>query len=224
MKENILLTGSDIASQQLITDELKQAGYQINTSANSTEFEQFLAKSHPDLILLNYPIHSSYSKLLIKQWATEYPFLMLLSDESDLEQVSLGAAEFLLKPIDTKELLLAVRRIIDNALLYMRGDFYTNSAHQETPSLLVGNSAAMLHLLSEIKAVASSQATVLILGESGCGKEMVAQEIHRLSDRSSKQLVAVDCCSLQESLFESERFGHERGACTGALQKKIGLI
>jgi DNA-binding NtrC family response regulator len=224
MKENILLIGCDIASQQLITNELKQAGYQINTSANSTDFEQFLAKSHPDLILLNYPIHSSYSKLLIKQWATEYPFLMLLSDESDLEQVSLGAVEFLLKPIDTKELLLAVRRIIDNALLYMRGDFYINSVHQETPSLLVGNSAAMLHLLSEIKAVASTQATVLILGESGCGKEMVAQEIHRLSDRSSKQLVAVDCCSLQESLFESELFGHERGAFTGALQKKIGLI
>ena len=59
MKENILLIGCDIASQQLITDELKQAGYQINTSANRTEFEQFLAKSHPDLILLNYPIHSS---------------------------------------------------------------------------------------------------------------------------------------------------------------------
>ena len=64
MKENILLIGCDISSQQLITDELKQAGYQINTSANSTEFEQFLAKSHPDLILLNYPIHSSYSKEL----------------------------------------------------------------------------------------------------------------------------------------------------------------
>jgi len=64
----------------------------------------------------------------------------------------------------------------------------------------------------------------LILGESGCGKEKVAEEIHRLSDQSSKQLIAVDCCSLQESLFESELFGHERGAFTGATQKKIGLM
>lgn len=228
MKEHILLIGSDTDSQQLIAAELEQAGYQITTCANNAEYERLLVKPIPDLILLNHPFHTSFSKLLIKQLATEYPVLMLLSEESFPEDatysLNLGVAEFLSKPIDTKELLLAIRRIIDNALLYMRGDFYTNSAQIEDSSLLVGGSEEMQCLFSKIKAVAPTQATVLILGESGCGKEKVAQEIHRLSDQSSKQLVAVDCCSLQESLFESELFGHERGAFTGATQKKIGLM
>ena len=126
--------------------------------------------------------------------------------------------------MDREELAAAIRRIIDNALLYQRGEFYTNVLRHEAPSLLVGESAPLQRLLTELQAVAPSEATVLILGESGVGKEKVAQEIHRLSPRAEGPLVAVDCSSLPETLFESELFGHERGAFTGAAQKKPGLI
>ena len=80
MKEHILLIGSDTGSQQFIAAVLEQAGYQITTCVNNAEYERLLVKPNPDLILLNHPFHTSFSKLLIKQLATEYPVLMLLSE------------------------------------------------------------------------------------------------------------------------------------------------
>ncbi len=114
----------------------------------------------------------------------EYPVLVLCGEsgfDAALQVLRQGATEFLVKPVDREELAAAIRRIIDNALLYQRGEFYTNVLRHEAPSLLVGESAPLQRLLTELQAVAPSEATVVILGESGVGKEKVAQEIHRLS-------------------------------------------
>jgi hypothetical protein len=97
------------------------------------------------------------------------------------------------------------------------------SAVRRTPDLL-GNSPAMQGLWEMVNAVADSEVTVLVTGESGVGKELVAHALHRTSQRRAERFVAVDCCTLQETLFESELFGHERGAFTGADRRKPGLI
>jgi DNA-binding NtrC family response regulator len=187
-----------------------------------------MAESEPDLLLLDDPWPSGVSKAMVEKLAAAHLVLMLLGqeagDEDALHALLLGVAEFLVKPVEIAELDEAIRRIIDHAMLSRTGEFYTNVVRLEAPSLLVGESQPLRRLLDELRAVAAFDSTVLILGESGVGKEKVAQEIHRLSERAAGPLMAVDCCSLQESLFESELFGHERGAFTGAAQRKPGLI
>jgi len=227
MNDHILLVGRDALSHRHIAEELQQRGYQVAARTDHAGIQRELADQPPDLILLDHPWPREVSKAVIEQWAHDYPVLVLCDEtgiDAALDALRLGATEFLVKPVNPEELAGAVRRIIDHALLYRRGEFYTSVVRHEAPSLLVGDSAPLRQLLASLQAVAPTEATVLILGESGVGKEKVAQEIHRLSPAAEGPLVAVDCCSLQESLFESELFGHERGAFTGAVQRKPGLI
>ncbi|WP_295446351.1 sigma-54 dependent transcriptional regulator [uncultured Thiodictyon sp.] len=227
MADHILLVGGDDRSCQELSASLACRGYQIASAADGRAAARALVAQPPDLILLESPWPEGVGGTLIERWAQDYPVLVLCSEagiEAALQALRLGATEFLVRPVDQDELAGAVRRIIDNALLYRRGEFYTSVVRQEAPSLLVGESEPLRRLLADLHAVAATEATVLILGESGVGKEKVAQEIHRLSQRAEGPLVAVDCCSLPETLFESELFGHERGAFTGAAQRKPGLI
>ena len=227
MTDNILLVGGDDQSCRPVAEALSRRGYRVTASADGAGAQRQLAEQPPDLILLDHPWSRDVGRDLIERWAREYPVLVLCREagiEAALQTLRLGATEFLVKPVDAEELVSAVRRIIDNALLYRRGEFYTSVVRHEAPSLLVGESEPLQRLLASLQAVAPTEATVLILGESGVGKEKVAQEIHRLSARAEGPLVAVDCCSLPEALFESELFGHERGAFTGAAQRKPGLI
>jgi len=227
MTDIILLVGGDDQSHQDIAADLRRRGYQVTAVAHGSSAQRALAAAPPDLILLDYPWPKDVSWTLIERWTQDHPVLVVCSEagiEAALQALRLGATEFLVRPVDLVELAGAIRRIIDNALLYRRGEFYTSVVRQEAPSLMVGESEPLRRLLAALQAVAPTEATVLILGESGVGKEKVAQEIHRLSPRAAGPLVAVDCCSLPESLFESELFGHERGAFTGAAQRKPGLI
>ena len=223
----LLVSGNEDACPEL-DGGLKALGYRVNTAFTAAALNRAIAQSEPDLILLDDPWPSGVSKAMVEKWAAAHPVLMLLGrdvgDQDALHALRLGVAEFLVKPIASAELDAAIRRIIDYAMLFRTGEFYTNVVRLEAPSLLVGESQPLRRLLDELRAVAAFDSTVLILGESGVGKEKVAQEIHRLSERASGPLMAVDCCSLQESLFESELFGHERGAFTGAAQRKPGLI
>jgi DNA-binding NtrC family response regulator len=228
MTELILLVSGNEDARPELDGALKALGYRVNTATNAAAVNRAMAESEPDLLLLDDPWPSGVSKAMVEKWATAHPVLMLLGqdvgDQDALHALRLGVAEFLVKPVATAELDAAIRRIIDHAMLFRTGEFYTNVVRLEAPSLLVGESQPLRRLLDELRAVAAYDSTVLILGESGVGKEKVAQEIHRLSERAAGPLMAVDCCSLQESLFESELFGHERGAFTGAAQRKPGLI
>lgn len=226
--EHILVIGGDDASRHQLAGDLQRRGYRVSIGVSTEAIRRLLTSQPADLILVDHPWPAGFAGPNMPQWATDHPVLALLNDEADIEAVlrmlRMGAAECLTKPLGADELTTTVRRLIDNALLYRSGEFYTHVLRQEAPSLLVGDSPSLHALQERLKAVAPTDATVLILGESGVGKEMVAQEIHRLSPRAKESLVAVDCCSLQEALFESELFGHERGAFTGAVQRKYGLI
>ena len=226
MNEIILHIGKDHPFQH-IPEALQRHGYQVFTSADHGGIERQLAMQSPDLILLDHPWSAETGRDAIERWVRDYPVLVLCHEigiKSALDVLQLGAMGFLVKPIDPDKLADAVQRIIDHALLHRPGELRTDVVQHEAPSLLVGNSEPIRRLLTSLQSVAPTEATVLILGESGAGKEMVAQEIHRLSPRAKAPLIWVDCCSLQEALFESELFGHERGAFTGATQKKTGLI
>ena len=126
--------------------------------------------------------------------------------------------------MNVDELELTVRRVLETAELRESIGFYRNQLASLRPGPLVFDSAAMREVQAMIDAVGPTDTTVLILGESGTGKEMVAQALHDRSPRASRELVAIDGSGLQENLFESELFGHERGAFTGADRQKKGLI
>jgi DNA-binding NtrC family response regulator len=137
-----------------------------------------------------------------------------------------GAFEYLLKPASPEELTLVVERALDDAALRSDHQFCRQRLQEKegTGRFMIGVSAALLRVKETIAAVAPTDITVLIQGESGTGKELVARAIHESSGRSKRNFVAVDCCTLQEKLFESELFGHEKGAFTGADKQKRGLI
>ncbi len=184
MADHILLVGGDTRSRSEISADLRDRGYEVTAVPDGARAQRALAAQPPDLILLEHPWPRDLGKALLERWTRDYPVLVLCGEsgiDAALQVLRQGATEFLVKPVDREELADAVRRIIDNALLYQRGEFYTNVLRHEAPSLLVGESAPLQRLLTELQAVAPSEATVLILGESGVGKEKVAQEIHRLS-------------------------------------------
>jgi len=156
------------------------------------------------------------------QLAGDVPVLIMTSYaslKSAVETMRMGAVDFIPKPFDSKELLDAVRRILDNP----------KPAHSlKAPDLsgrgMIGSSAAMKSVFNIIQKVAQTDATVLIHGETGTGKELAASAIHNESNRYRRQLICVNCAAIPETLIEAELFGHEKGAFTGASSARKGLV
>jgi len=146
------------------------------------------------------------------------------SIETAVRAMRLGAYDYLTKPLERDELLLAVERAAEKFRLRMDGQGFRNQLASQTSHGLIAESAAMKSVLEIARKVASSDATVLIRGESGTGKEKIAQLIHYLSPRGSRPMQSINCAAFPETLLESELFGYERGAFTGAGARKIGII
>jgi DNA-binding NtrC family response regulator len=143
--------------------------------------------------------------------------------EMAVEAMRLGATDYLQKPVNLDELELVVRRILDQRNLlseneYLRAKLRERGGFRE----MVGASDAMKRVFEEVQKIAPTKATVLITGESGTGKELIAEAIHHLSPRKEQPLIKVNCSALNENLLESELFGHERGAFTGAIRQRKG--
>ncbi|MBW2000295.1 MAG: sigma-54-dependent Fis family transcriptional regulator, partial [Deltaproteobacteria bacterium] len=144
--------------------------------------------------------------------------------ETAVKAIKLGAADYITKPIELDELLLVIERISEHRNLLRENELLRKElkARDVTADHIIFKSKAMNHVVNLAGRVAGSNATVLIRGESGTGKELVARLIHTLSPRSGKPLITVNCAALPENLLESELFGHEKGAFTGAFQRRIG--
>ncbi|MCB9623797.1 MAG: sigma-54-dependent Fis family transcriptional regulator [Sandaracinus sp.] len=147
------------------------------------------------------------------------------SVRSAVDAMKRGAADYLSKPFEPDELVLVVRRVLEGARLKRKAEVLESAVEEQwAPGAMVGRSPAMQVVFSRVTKVAPTDATVLILGESGTGKELVARAIHAQSGRAKRAFVAVNCASIPEGLIESELFGHERGAFTGAVRTHAGLV
>ncbi len=227
MKKLILVVDDDQVFNRLLVEQIGDMGLDAIGALNWSEASAILSEREPDLIFLDLRLPDADTPQLVEMLAVQFPVIVLTGYGSIRNAVSLiqaGAVEYLTKPVGLDELEITIHRELENAELRRRYAFYQRQLASRRPGPLIGNSRVMDQLLAMIEAVAPTDATVLIQGESGTGKEMVAQAIHQGSVRHEREMVTIDGGTLQETLFESELFGYERGAFTGADRQKKGLI
>lgn len=189
-----------------------------------------LAEEHsPDVILLDIRLGSSSGLQVFEQLRQIDPKSLVIfitghgTTETAIEAMKIGAYDYLVKPLDANHL----QDVVDKAfrisrLMHVPALLKEGDRPQDQPDLLVGSGAAMRSVYKQIGRVAPQDVNVLILGESGTGKELVARAIYHHSHRNTAPFLAINCSAIPESLLESELFGHERGAFTGAEQRRIG--
>lgn len=223
----ILVVEDDDVLNEMVVGELRRIGYAAEGVESWDSAERYLSVHEPSLILLDPRLPDKDANDLLPQLASQQPVIVLTAFASvpgAVAAMKAGAADYLAKPLSLDELELVVGRVLRTERLRREHEFLKSQQQSRRKKFVLGQSQALRDLDKLIDAVAPSDATVLIQGESGVGKELVAHEIHERSLRSESNIVALDCCTLQETLFESELFGHERGSFTGADRQKKGLI
>ena len=223
----ILLIEDDATLNRLIKAQLGRAGYDVRGVLRASDALRFVTEEEPALILLDIRLPDRDGLELLQELRQTCPVILLTAHGAIHQAVNalkLGAHDYLTKPIRPEELEVAIERALDHAQLKRSGDFLKDRLQSLTTATMVGNSKVFNEVRRQIGLFGPTDATILILGESGVGKELVARAIHDSSLRSEESYVAIDCSTLQENLFESELFGHERGSFTGADRRKLGLI
>jgi DNA-binding NtrC family response regulator len=226
-KKTLLIVDDDPVFSSLLRRQIESMGFSTLGAGSWAEAQERLSEIEPCAIILDFKLPDSDASRILGEIRNQYPVIVLTGYGSIPNAVSAireGAADFLTKPVNLDELELTVRRVLETAELRESNRFYRIQLASHRPGPMVFESQAMRHVQEMIDAVGPTDTTVLILGESGTGKEMVAQAIHERSPRGQRELVPIDGSGLQENLFESELFGHERGAFTGADRQKKGLI
>lgn len=221
----ILYIDDELSALKAISAILRKEGYTVYTATNAEDGIEILKKSNIDCLLLDYRL-PGIDGIDLLRWMKlnniTIPTVMLTAYgtiEKAVEAMKLGAYHYLIKPVDTELLINVLKEAIDKSRGIRKAD-YVESPFPE----IIGKSKAMQEIFYIMEMVAESNANVLITGESGTGKELVARAIHRRSLRKNKPFIIVDCTTIPENLLESELFGHEKGAFTGATDRKIGLI
>jgi len=228
-KDCILIVDDAAVTLEVLQRNLTAAGYQVFTASSVAEALEILEGTALELVItdLKMPKVSGLDLVRhIKENFTDTEVMMITgypSIEGAVNAVKTGAEEFLAKPFTEKELLAAVRRVL-NKLRIRRSGHTTQTQIVPVYKGFVGDSKVMQRVFTAISKAASTSATVLITGESGTGKELTARAIHYGSTRSSAPFVPVNCGSIPESLLESELFGHVKGAFTGAAESRAGFF
>jgi len=227
MRHQILVIEDDKLLNRLITEHLKKLGFFAFQANTWNDAKKYLEDHEPKLIIMDVRLPDANGLELLKELALEIPIVLLTAFGTVNDAVmamKAGASDYLVKPITLDELELVVEKVLTNAYLQQDHQFCKARLQSQSDQFMVGSSPALKRTQQLIDAVAPNDISVLIQGESGVGKELVAKAIHECSPRKVRNFVAVDCCTLQEKLFESEVFGHERGAFTDAKRQKKGLI
>ncbi|HQD36938.1 MAG TPA: sigma-54 dependent transcriptional regulator [Thermodesulfovibrio thiophilus] len=224
----ILYVDDEVSALKVLSAIIKKAGFDVITASTAEEAISLLKKTEVNSIILDYrlPGMDGIDMLKwLKQEGIKVPTVMLTAYgtiEKAVEAMKLGAYHYLIKPVDPELLINVINEAINKYSLYSQDVLSTQLQHNFPE--IIGKSKAMEEIFYIMDMVSETNANVLITGETGTGKELVARAIHRKSTRSSKPFIIVDCTTIPENLIESELFGHEKGAFTGATDKKIGLM
>lgn len=230
--ERILIADDDAGIRQLLRDFLEEEGYDVTEAETSAEVLSAVSSdgNAPALVLMDVrmPDKSGIDVLrdLSETYGNQLPFIIMTAYGSSsiaIDAMQLGAYDYITKPFDLDDVLLTIRRYFEHQTLKQQVQGLRTQFRDTDPNdYIIGNSAPMQEVYKTIGRVARSDATVLITGETGTGKELVATVLHRNSSYAGGPLVKVNCAALPETLLESELFGHEKGAFTGALNQRKG--
>ena len=205
---------------------LERQRHQVTGVSSVPEAEEHSINTY-DLIISDLRLPGESGTSLITR-AAPIPVLIMTSYstvQSAVDAMKLGAIDYISKPFNHDEMIMTVKRILDNTIIEQQNKILQQEVARDYPvQSMIGYCDSMLQVTDRIARVAPTDTTVLVLGETGTGKELVARAIHAQSKRRQQPLISVNCAAFAENLIESELFGHEKGAYSGALQMKKGLI
>jgi DNA-binding NtrC family response regulator len=229
MNATVLIVDDEAVARKFVRETLSDAGYETIEAGNLEEAHQAIDTGAADIILLDVVLPDGSGLSLLDRIAVENPqppvILITAFGEIDtaVEAMKKGAQDFLQKPLDLDRLKQAVERAQEIVALRRELDLLRRSV-SEGSEMVVGQTKAMQRVMNEAERAASASVSVLITGETGTGKEVLARTIHSMGPRADKPFIPINCAALPDSMIESELFGHEAGAFTGAQKRKPGLI
>ncbi len=228
-KVNILVIDDEIETLKAIKKALNRDGYSVIAVDNGKEGIEILEREDIDLVITDLKLPDVDGMEILKRGLRINPDIAVImitaygTIENAVDAMKMGAVDYVLKPIDIYDLRLRVDKAISaknmrKEIVYLKSEVSKKYGFQN----IIGNSKAMREVYEKVMQIAPTKSNVLILGESGTGKELIAKAIHYNSPRKDKPFIALNCAAIAESLFESELFGHEKGAFTGAVEKRVG--
>lgn len=226
MSEILIIEDEDVIRAAL-RRLLQRHGHSVVEARTLDDANSSLEYATPDLAIVDLRLPDGEGTEIIEQIPSTPVLIMTsyASVRSAVESMKKGAVDYIAKPFDHDEMLMIVDRILEQSALVRQNDLLKSELSRSYPvSGMIGNCESMQAVFQRIAKVAPTNTTVLILGESGTGKELVARALHERSERHGGPIVAVNCASIPEGLIESELFGHERGAFTGAVETRSGLV
>jgi len=227
----ILIVDDEAAVRAFVQQALADPEYDVHAVATASDALDLARREIFDLVitdLMMAPLSGMDLLRAIKEISPETEVLMMTAYgtiETAVQAMKLGACDYITKPFPVDELRLRVAHVLERKRLQRENRWLREELFQHFGiENLVGQSPPFLHVLEKVRRVAPTEATVLLTGETGTGKDVIARAIHLLSRRASRPFIAVNCAALPEQLLESELFGHVKGAFTGAVANRRGLI
>jgi DNA-binding NtrC family response regulator len=225
--EKIIVLEDDLIVRKNLEHQLRSRRYDVASASSIAEAQEFLNKDSFDLVFLDVRLPDGDGTDLLKtiQLRPQKPLAVITTGfgtvESAVECMKNGAFDYLIKPFSAEQIEVTLKKAEEFTQL-IRVNRFLSQENEDAGWELLGQSTAMEHLRQLVRKVARTLATVLIQGESGTGKELVARALYRESSRANAPFIRVNCAAIPENLIESEFFGHERGAFTGAMTKREG--
>ncbi|HUO03881.1 MAG TPA: sigma-54 dependent transcriptional regulator [Candidatus Binataceae bacterium] len=228
---SVIVVEDNDLERQITADTLREEGFRVEEAAMGKRAMELLALSRFDVVLTDLMMPGMSGDELLAKVRGAYPASQVVvltahgTIDSAVQAMKNGAFYYLTKPTDRETLVMTVAKAAELANLQQENQLLKRRLEGKFEvEGIIGQDSAIQEVIRMVRRVAPSNSTVLIQGESGTGKEVVARAIHRLSPRAARQFVAINCSAIPDNLIENELFGHERGAFTGASERKIGLF
>ncbi len=226
----ILVCDDDETLCYLLKEQLLEEGFFVDTVYDGKYAIDAVKKNTYDILLLDLNMKEVPGEEVLR-FVTDYNSsiqIIILSAQGEMrkaiECIKAGAYDFITKPYEFEQLLITINRALEHKELLVKTELLTKEIHKKSPEAIIGESPQLKRILSLAHKAAMSDSNILIEGETGTGKELLAEYIHKHSARKDKPFVIINCASLPDQLIESELFGHEKGAFTDAKNTKQGLV